>query len=96
MGELGYASLSAYITGLIRYDLLVGGPHRSQMRDTRRATQDSLARETAVRRRRGQKRKLYLDHLIERSEGRLLEEPELEMIKEKIVEQLRKAFLHTP
>ena len=94
--ELGYASLSAYITGLIRYDLLVGGPHRPQMRDTRRATQDTLARETAVRRRRGQKRKLYLDHLIERSEGRLLEEPELEKMKEKIVEQLRKVFLHTP
>jgi hypothetical protein len=26
--ELGYASLSAYVTGLIRYDLLLGGPHQ--------------------------------------------------------------------
>ena len=31
--ELGYPSFSAYITGLIRYDLLVGGPHSSTTAD---------------------------------------------------------------
>jgi hypothetical protein len=87
--ELGYASLSAYITGLVRYDLLVGGPHRTRMPDTRRAAQDAVARETAVRRSRGQKRKLYLDHLIERTEGRPLDETELDRIKAKIAQQLR-------
>lgn len=30
--ELGYASLSAYLTGLVRYDLLIGGPHQSRAR----------------------------------------------------------------
>ncbi len=93
--ELGYASLSAYITGLIRYDLLVGGPHRSQTPDTRRSTQDAVARETVTRRHSGKKRKLYLDHLIERSEGRPLDETELDKIKAKIAQQLH-AVLHRP
>ncbi len=35
--ELGYESFSAYITGLIRYDLLVGGPHASRTGDCRRS-----------------------------------------------------------
>jgi hypothetical protein len=91
--ELGYASLSAYVTGLIRYDLLVGGPHRSQVPNTRRSAQDALARETVARRSRGQKRKLYLDHLIERAEGRPLNETELEKIKATIAHHLRTALL---
>jgi len=91
--ELGYASLSAYVTGLIRYDLLVGGPHRSQAPAVRRSAQDALARETVARRRKGQKRKLYLDHLIERTEGRPLEDKELERIKATIADHLRALVL---
>jgi hypothetical protein len=91
--ELGYASLSAYVTGLVRYDLLIGGPHRSQKPDTRRAAQDAFARVTVARRKSGVRRKLYLDHLIERAEGRPLDETELEKIKAKIAHHLRTALL---
>lgn len=91
--DLGYASLSAYITGLVRYDLLVGGPHRSQGPIVRRAAQDALARDTVAKHRRGQKRKLYIDHLIERAEGRPLQETELEKIKAKIARHLRTVLL---
>ena len=87
--ELGYSSFSAYVTGLIRYDLLVGGPHRPKGSVTRRAERDARVRDTAARRRRGEKRKLYLDYLIERSEGRTLNETELEQIKAKIAVHLR-------
>ena len=90
--ELGYASLSAYITGLVRYDLLVGGPHRSQVPVVRRAAQDALARETVARRTKGHKRKLYLDHLIERAEGRPLDEKEFDKIKAKIARHLQSLF----
>ena len=91
--ELGYASLSAYVTGLVRYDLLIGGPHRPQMPDTRRSAQDVRARETVARRKSGVRRKLYLDHLIERTEGRALNETELDKIKSKIAHHLRTALL---
>ena len=91
--ELGYASLSAYVTGLVRYDLLIGGPHRPQMPDTRRSAQDVRARETVARRKSGVRRKLYLDHLIERTEGRPLNETELDKIKSKIAHHLRTALL---
>ena len=87
--ELGYASFSAYVTGLIRYDLLVSGPHRAKGSITSRAQRDARVRETVARRRRGEKRKLYLDHLIERSEGRALNDSELEQIKAKIAVHLR-------
>ncbi len=87
--ELGYPSFSAYVTGLIRYDLLVSGPHRAKGSITSRAALAARARETVARRRRGEKRKLYLDHLIERSEGRALNDSELEQIKAKIAIHLR-------
>lgn len=90
--ELGYTSLSSYITGLIRYDLLVGGPHREKKRKETRAALEAVARETVSRRRSGHRRKLYLDHLIERTEGRPLETSELDRIKAQIAEQLRSIF----
>lgn len=90
--ELGFTSLSAYVTGLIRYDLLVGGPHRETKTAPTRAAVDAVARETVARRRSGQRRKLYLDHLIERTEGRPLKESELDKIKAKIAESLRGLF----
>ena len=93
--ELGYLSLSAYITGLIRYDLLIGGPHRSQKLVTNRASLKAVARETVARRRQGQRRKLYLDHLIERAEGRSLDETELEQVKARIAQHLQGLF-HSP
>lgn len=92
--ELGYNSLSAYITGLLRYDLLIGGPHRASMATGRRKEQDRLARETIHYRESGTKPKLYLDHLIERTEGRSLDDAELEAMKARVVTHLQ-VFLKT-
>lgn len=90
--ELGYSSLSAYVTGLARYDLLVSGPHRTIPHITNRAKQDAAARQSLVRYRRGERRKLYLDHLIERNEGRSLSSKELEQMKAKIAQHLQGLF----
>ena len=40
--DLGYRSLSAYVTGLIRYDLLVSGPHSTIAADCRSKIQRAL------------------------------------------------------
>ena len=90
--ELGYPSLSAYVTGLARYDLLLGGPHRSILSTVSRAKQDAHARKTIVRYRRGESRKLLIDHLIERKEGRALSKTELEQTKAKIAQHLQGLF----
>ena len=88
--ELGYRSFSAYITGLARYDLLLGGPHSSKTADCRSKVQRALTRKTLAVRRKGGKRKLLLDHLIERAEGRPVAPDELEKIKRRIANTLRK------
>ena len=88
--ELGYASLSAYLTGLIRYDLLLGGPHQFDARHARRKIQAILDRETRAVRERGQSRKLFLDYLIERMQGRDLTGAELDHQKAQIAKQLLK------
>jgi hypothetical protein len=88
--ELGYRSLSAYITGLIRYDLLVSGPHSSLTADCRSKLQRKLTRKTLADRRKGRRRKILLDHLIEEAEGRAIPEQELERVKARIVRALRR------
>jgi hypothetical protein len=88
--ELGYRSLSAYITGLIRYDLLVSGPHSSITADCRSKLQRKLTRKTLADRRKGRRRKILLDHLIEEAEGRLVPESELERVKARIARELRR------
>ena len=88
--ELGYRSLSAYITGLIRYDLLVSGPHSSITADCRSKLQRKLTRKTLADRRKGRRRKILLDHLIEEAEGRPIPEQELERVKARIVKELRR------
>lgn len=90
--ELGYPSLSAYITGLARYDLLLSGPHRSNTGMVTRAKQDAHARKTIIRYRRGVGRKLLIDHLIERKEGRTLSKTELEQSKAMIAQHLQGLF----
>jgi hypothetical protein len=88
--ELGYRSLSAYITGLIRYDLLVSGPHSSITADCRSKLQRKLTRKTLADRRKGRRRKILLDHLIEEVEGRPVPESELERVKARIARELRR------
>jgi hypothetical protein len=91
--ELGYASLSAYITALIRYDLLVGGPHASTTADCRSKLQRKLTRKTLADRRKGRRRKILLDHLVERRAGRPVPQEELERVKASIAQELRRISL---
>jgi hypothetical protein len=91
--NLGYPSLSGYITGLIRYDLLVGGPHASNTADCRSKLQRKLTRKTLADRRKGRRRKLLLDHLIEEKQGRLIAPEELERVKANIAQELRRFSL---
>jgi hypothetical protein len=87
--ELGYESLSAYVTGLIRYDLLVGGPHLFHAAaDRPRQVEQALAREAQATRERKLHRKLFLDHLIERAEGRSLTSAELDAVKSEVARHL--------
>jgi hypothetical protein len=88
--ELEYASLSAHVAGLIRYDLLLSGPHKFDARHARRKIQAALDRETLLARVRGQSRKLFLDYLIERAHGRTLTGAELDCAKTQIAKQLLK------
>ncbi len=87
--ELGYPSVSAYLTGLIRYDLLVGGPHSSTTADPRSKLQRKLTRKTLAAHRRGGRRKLLLDHLIEEAEGHPVPQEELQRVKVRIAKALR-------
>ncbi len=91
--DLGYRSLSAYITGLIRYDLLVSGPHSTITADCRSKIQRALTRKTLAARRKGDRRKILLDHLIERAEGRPVTYEELEKMKAQIAQTLRNISL---
>ena len=86
---LGYRSLSAYITGLIRYDLLVGGPHSYATGECRSKVQRAITRKTVAARRKGGQRKILLDHLIERANGRRVPKDELERMKAQIAQTLR-------
>lgn len=91
--NLGYPSLSGYITGLIRYDLLVGGPHASNTADCRSKLQRKLTRKTLADRRKGRRRKILIDHLIEEKQGRLIAPEELERVKANIAQELRRFSL---
>jgi hypothetical protein len=57
-----------------------------------RAKQDAHARKTIIRYRRGEGRKLLIDHLIERKEGRTLSKTELEQSKAMIAQHLQGLF----
>jgi hypothetical protein len=94
--EVGYDCVSAYVTGLVRYNLMVAGPHRRLMPAGRRSAREAVARETIARRKRGERRKPYIDYLIERTEGRTLNDEELERIKAKIARTLRTLVLSAP
>ena len=86
---LCYRSLSAYVTGLIRYDLLVGGPHSYATGECRSKVQRAITRKTVAARRKGGQRKILLDHLIERANGRRVPKDELERMKAQMAQTLR-------
>jgi hypothetical protein len=87
--NLEYPSFSGYITGLIRYDLLVGGPHSSTTADPRSKLQRKLTRKTLAAHRKGSRRKLLLDHLIEEAEGHPVPQEDLRKVKTRIAKALR-------
>ena len=60
--SLSYLTLSGYITGLIRYDLLVGGPHAYATGEVRSKVQRTITRKTVAAQRKGGQRKILLDH----------------------------------
>ena len=94
--ELGYPTLSGYITGLIRYDLLVGGPHTYSTGEVRSKVQRAITRKTVAARRKGGQRKILLDHLIERAQGRRVPKDELETVKVQIARTLRDSLTKKP
>src|ERR1700678_3308467 len=65
-----------------------GGPHQFDARHARRKIQAMLDRETRAARERGQSRKLFLDYLIERVQGRSLTDIELDRQKAEIAKRL--------
>jgi hypothetical protein len=92
--ELGFDSLSAYVTSLIRYDLLLSGPHkyfdgRDMSKELRAALDLRTTREFYAERR----QKILLDYLIEQAEGRELSPAEREGAINRIVGQLRQNAL---
>jgi len=93
---LGYRTLSAYITALIRYDLLVGGPHTYATGECRSKVQRAITRKTVAARRKGGQRKILLDHLIERAKGRRVPKEELEEVKAQIARTLRESLTKRP
>lgn len=92
--ELGYLSFSAYITALVRYDLLVGGPHSSTTADPRSKLQRKLTRKTLAAQRKRGRRKPLIDHLIEEAEGHPVPEHELQRVKVRIANALRDLRSH--
>jgi hypothetical protein len=93
---LGYRTLSAYITALIRYDLLVGGPHAYATGECRSKVQRAITRKTVAARRKGGQRKILLDHLIERAKGRRVPKEEMEEVKAQIARTLRDSLTKLP
>ena len=62
--------------------------------DCRSKKQRALTRKTLAARRKGEKRKILLDHLLERAEGRPVSEDELEKLRMRIAETLREQLAH--
>ncbi len=83
---LGYRSLSAYVTGLI---CLSVGRIPTQRGEVRSKVQRAITKKTVAARRRGGKRKILLDHIIERAKGRRMPKDELEKMKAQIAQTLR-------
>jgi hypothetical protein len=76
--ELNYPHLSEYVTGLVRYDLMLGGPHTYfNGRDKARYLLDSLDIETELTfHARRKRQRILLDYLIEEVAGRPLSDNE--------------------
>jgi hypothetical protein len=88
--ELGYAAFSDYVTALLRYDLLLLGPHNYfNGDDTGPEILAALDRETVREfHENRQPKRIYLDHLLEQAAGRPLTPEELRSRKLAVAEQI--------
>jgi hypothetical protein len=81
--EQGYDSISTYLTALIRYDLILSGPHNYFHGDDKKYADvlAALDEETFTAFHAGKRQKILLDYLIEEAAGRKMtrEETEAEM-----------------
>jgi hypothetical protein len=87
---LGFRGLTAYITSLIRYDLLLGGPHEEFPGDKEftRAEIVALDEDTLATYKANQPKKCMIDYVIEEAAGRELTPEERDAELEKVAEKL--------
>lgn len=92
--ELKYPSLSAYVAGLIRYDLMLAGPHKhAKAAQLDPAVAATMNEETVKKFLARERRRLLLEFLIEQSEGRELPEAELAERMQEIAQRIRRRGL---
>ena len=88
--ELGYAGFSAYVTGLIRYDLLLLGPHKyfdgDDWQSERMAELDAI---TVKEFHEAAGKLTYLERMINETAGRDLTDAERDEAMKKLVAMLR-------
>lgn len=88
--ELGYDGLSAYVTGLIRYDLALGGPHKYfNGKDTDPELLAALDARTEREFHAHRRQRILLDYLVERAAGREMSDEERTAAKRRVAERLR-------
>ena len=87
--EAGYASFSAYVTAVIRYDLLLLGPHKYFSGDDKHPEiLESLDRGTAVAFAAAIPQSTYVDYLLDKAAGRRLTTEERAEAIARLVSQL--------
>lgn len=92
--ELKYQHLSAYVTGLIRYDLMLSGPHKYfHGSDTDPDLLRALDIETATEFQARKRRRILLDYLIEEAAGRPLSDEERIAEMKRLAAKLRENAL---
>jgi hypothetical protein len=92
--EAGYASFSAYLTGVIRYDLLLLGPHKYfSGDDTDPEILESLDRGTVADFQAARPQPTYLDVLINQAAGRRLPPEERDEATRKVAARLKEMVL---
>lgn len=88
--DLGYDSLSSYLTGLIRYDFIIGGPHHyfsGKDNDPEiLAALDLRTEEVHLMKKR---QRILLDSIIEDAAGREMTDAERRLMLRRIAESLR-------
>jgi hypothetical protein len=89
--ELGFESLSEYVTSVMRYDLLLGGKHKHfPHNDYDPEVLGALDRETLSEFLRNRKAKIRLDFLLEKAVEKELTREECETLLRAIGQKIRK------